>query len=74
MFTVKYHPVVRRWAVLIRHFMGKNGYVIDQCLPVESCQPRAHSSTFMGCVYVPGAVLDAVDPKMMMRMFLPTRS
>lgn len=65
---------MRRWAVLIRHFARKNGYVIDQYLPVEASQHRVHSSTFTGCVYVPGAVLDAVDPKMMMRLFLPTRS
>lgn len=68
------HPVVRRWTVLTRHFAGKIGYVIDQYFLVEAGQHRVRSSTFMGCVYVPGAVLDAVDPKMRRRMFLPTRS
>ena len=63
-------------AVLIGRLQGKNGYFIGQYLPVESSQHGSVcSSTFMGCAYVPGAVLAAVDPKMITRrVFLPTRS
>ena len=33
-----------------------------------------HSNTFTGVLFVSGAVLATGDPKMMINMFLPTRS